>query len=212
MRRATASSLAGLAALVCATALQAHHSGYMYETTPIWIAGTVVAVENVSPHSVIRLEDKSGNGAVRRWAVEGPANWQLERMGMTGEVPRVGEVLEFCAFPYRSPEELSRIFPGVDFSARRAARPADGSSPQYVAGHVMVKADGEKTSWEPHGVLAECMLSSDEPQRSWLDFLNANAHAHDAWCGQRRSARTQSSAALKDLVEEIDGLLDNPCS
>jgi hypothetical protein len=56
------------------------------------------------------------------------------------------------------------------------------------------------------------MLSSDEPQRSWLEFLNTNAHAHDAWCEQRRSARTQSSAGLEDLVEEIDGLLDKPCS
>jgi hypothetical protein len=210
MHKATA-FLAGLATFVCASSLQAHHSGFMYETTPIWVGGTVVAVENVSPHSIISLEDRTGDGQVRRWAVEGPANWQLERMGMTAEVPQVGDVLEFCAFPYKSPEELSRIFPGVDFSARRTLRPPDGSSPQYVAGHVMLLADGQKRSWEPHGFIAECIRSSDESRQSWLAFINASPRAREAWCAQRRFARTRTAASLEDLVEEINGLIDNPC-
>jgi hypothetical protein len=210
MHKAT-TLVAGLAAFVWANSLQAHHSGYMYETTPIWINGTVIAVQNVSPHSVISLEDRSGNGPVRRWAVEGPANWQLERMGMSAEIPQVGDVLEFCAFPYKSPEELSRIFPGVDFSARRLSRPSDGSSPQYVAGHVMMLPDGQKRSWEPHGIIAECIRSSDEPRQSWLTFINASPRVREAWCEQRRRPPAWLAAASKELIEEVNGLIDNPC-
>ena len=209
--RIAAASLAGLGAFVCANSLQAHHSGYMYETTPIWVNGTVVAVENVSPHSIINLEDRSGNGPVRRWAVEGPANWQLARMGMSAEVPQVGDVLAFCAFPYKSPEQLSRIFPGVDFSTRRASRPSDGSSPQYVAGHVMRLPDGEKRWWEPHGVIVECIRSSDEPQQSWLTFINASPRTRDAWCEQRRRPPAGLAAESNELIEEVNGLIDNPC-
>ena len=34
-----------LATLACAGTVRAHHSGYMYATTPIWIEGRVVSFE-----------------------------------------------------------------------------------------------------------------------------------------------------------------------
>lgn len=199
-----------LAALVCAGSVRAHHSGSMYVTTPVWVKGTVVRFERVDPHTIVTIEERGADGAVRRWRVEGPAQSQLERLALSDAVPKVGDVIEFCAFTYKSADELSRMFPGVDFSARRAAA-ADPSSPQSAAGHVMVTAAGDRRVWEPHGVLGECILGSDEPRQAWLDFLDSSPTARQAWCQQRTYAPARSSAALRALAEEIDGSIDPRC-
>jgi hypothetical protein len=211
MTKSTAVLAAGLAALACAASLQAHHSGYMYETTPLWIKGAVVGFEHVNPHTVITLEDRSEGGQVRRWAVEGPGQSQLDRMGIRTDILKVGDVVQFCAFPYKSVAELSRMWPGVDFAARRTLQRADGLSPQFVAGHVMVMPNGEKRLWEPHGLISECIRSSDDQRQSWLDFLNANASVREAWCEQRGYSQVQSTASLREFVEEVDGSIDTPC-
>lgn len=202
---------AALAALVCAGPLQAHHTGAVYQATPIWVKGTVVRFEGVNPHTITTLEERGDEGQVRRWAVEGPGQFQLGRLGLVEDTPKVGDVIEFCAFPYKSVEELSRMYPGVDFASRRRTMDADGTPLQSVAGNVMVMPDGAKRFWEPHGVLSECIRSSDDRRRSWLDFLDSNARARQAWCEQRGYALVQSNASLKRFVEEIDGLIDNPC-
>jgi hypothetical protein len=183
----------------------------MYESIPIWVKGTVVSFERVGPHSLITLEDRSERRQVRRWAVEGPSQAQLDRLGVATNILKVGDELQFCAFPYKSVAELSRIFPGVDFSNRRALQPADGSSPQFVAGHVMVKPDGAKQFWEPHGVISECMRSSDDQRQSWLALLNTSSSARQGWCEQRRYAYVQSNASLLAFIDEIDDAMDTPC-
>jgi hypothetical protein len=202
---------AALAALACAGSLQAHHSGRMYDPTPAWVKGTVVRFEGVDPHTITTLEEQSADGQVRRWAVEGPGQSQLDRMGIGTDVPRVGDVIGFCAFPYKSAAELSRIFPGVDFSVRRSSPDTDGSSPQFVWGHVMVTPDGEKRLWNPHGMISECIRSSDDPRQSWLDFLDSNPRVRQAWCQQRGYTHIQSTASLRGFVEEINSVIDNPC-
>jgi Family of unknown function (DUF6152) len=198
------------AALTCAGSLQAHHSGSMYDPTPLWVKGTVVRFEGIDPHTITTLEERSADGQLRRWAVEGPGQSQLDPE-ISMDIPKVGDLVEFCAFPYKSAEELSRIFPGVDFSVRRSSPDADGSSPQFVWGHVMVKSDGGKRLWNPHGIIGECIRSSDDQRQSWLDFLNSNSRARDGWCQQRRYAYIQSTASLRELVEEINGSIDDPC-
>ena len=211
MKKTMAIWAAALAALACTNSLRAHHSGYMYDTTPIWVKGTVVRFEHINPHTIITLEDRSEDGQVRRWAVEGPAQAELDRTGIGMDVPKVGDAIQFCAFPYRSVAELSRIWPGVDFSVRRFAQAADGSSPQFVAGHVMVMPDGEKRLWLPHGLISECIRSSDDQRQSWLDFLNSTPRARQAWCEQRRRASVQSNASSKAFVDEINSFMANPC-
>ena len=132
-------------------------------------------------------------------------------MGIGMDVPKVGDVIEFCAFPYKPAEELSRMFPGVDFSNRQRPLDADGSPLQFIAGHVMVLPDGQKQFWEPHGTIIECMRSSDDPRQSWLDFVDSNRRARNAWCEQRGRASVQSNAPLRTFVEEINGLIASPC-
>lgn len=209
MRQKLAAWAAGLTALACTGSLQAHHSGYMYQTTPIWIKGAVVGFENKNPHSITMLEDRGQDGQVLRWAVEGPGQAQLGRMGIG--IPKTGDVIEVCAFPYKPPEELSRIGLGVDTSARQSPPAADGPSPQFVAGHVLTMPDGEKRFWEPHGIISECIRSRDDQRQSWLDFLNSNPRARQAWCEQRGYAHVRSTAPLSEFVAEIDRLIDDPC-
>lgn len=199
-----------LAGLACVAAVKAHHSGSMYVTTPVWVSGTVVGFDNVNPHTITSLEERSTEGEVRLWALEGPGRTQLGRLGVEVYVPTVGDTIEFCAFTYKTPEELSRMFPGVDFSARHAAAGANGESPRFAAGHVMVMPDGQMQLWEPHGLISECIRISDE-RKSWASFLNSDPRGRDAWCQQKRYTPVQSSAHLEEVVEEIDRMVDNPC-
>jgi uncharacterized protein DUF6152 len=212
--RTAAATLVGLAALACVGSLRAHHSGYMYQTTPIWIRGTVTRFEPKRPHTILTLEDKS-DGQIRTWAVEGPPQTAVDRRTGSGEdVPKVGDTIEVCAFPYRPAEEIARDgrISGGDGAARRSPPTTDGSSRRFVAGYVLASPDGEMRLWEPHGFVSECIRASNDRRQPWLDFLNANPRAHELWCSERRRyAAIQSNASFHELVEELNGLLDDPC-
>ena len=199
MSKATTCTMA-IAMLASVGAVQAHHTGSMYEQGPIWIKGTVVRFDRTNPHSIITLEYRGDDGQVRRWAVEGPAQFQLDRMGIAEDFPRVGDVLQFCSFPYK-PEHLSRF---------RSQDP-DGVPRQLIEGHVMVMSDGEKQFWDPHGIMSACIQSSGDARKSWVDFLNSNPRARDAWCEQRGWKATQATTSSKELVEDIDRWIDKPC-
>ena len=199
MSKATTCAMA-IAMLASVSAAQAHHTGSVYEQSPIWIKGTVVQFDRTKPHSIITLEDRSADGQVRRWAVEGPAQFQLDRMGIAEDFPRVGDVVQFCSFPYK-PEHL----------ARSRSQDPDGVPRQLIEGHVMVMSDGEKQLWDPHGIMSACIQSSDDSRKSWLEFLNSNPRARDVWCQQRQGAATQSTTASRELVDEIDRWIDKPC-
>lgn len=189
-----------IALLASVSAVQAHHTGSVYEQSPIWIKGTVVRFDRANPHSIITLEDRSADGRVRRWAVEGPAQFQLDRMGIAEDFPRVGDVLQFCSFPYK-PEHL----------ARARSQDPDGVPRELIEGHVMVMSDGGKQFWDPHGIMSACIQSSDESRKSWLDFLNSNPRARETWCQQRAWPASQSTTSSRELVDEIDRWIDKPC-
>jgi len=193
-----------LVAIACAGAARAHHSYLMYDPTmPLWIKGTVVRFDNVDPHSLTRLEERTADGQIRSWIVEGPALRVRIRSDPALHIPQVGEVLEFCAFPYKSPEELAKL--GAQFATRSPP------NAQQVWGHVMVTPDAEKRAWNPHGITAECIRRSTDERQVWLKFLNTDEQARASFCGQRRSAAVQSNASLKELVEEIDRAIDDRC-
>ena len=75
----TAAGLPGIAALACAGSVQAHHSHLLYQTTPIWISGTVTRFELKDPHAITTLEGKGENGQAQSWTVEGPSQTELDR-------------------------------------------------------------------------------------------------------------------------------------
>jgi hypothetical protein len=201
---------ASLAALVCAGSAAAHHSYLAYQTTPLWIEGLVVAFEHENPHSKIMLEERSADGQVRLWAVEGPGQTALGHRGAEVNVPKVGDRLKVCGFAYKSAEDLSRIWPDIDFSTQRYSELIDGASPRFVSGHVLVTLDGNWQVWGA-GTLSECVLGSDD-QRQALDFLNSNPGARQSWCKQTRDdSATRLEAKWGKLVNEINTSLDKPC-
>ena len=212
-----AAGLAGLLTLACAGSVRAHHSGFMYQTTPIWITGTVTRFELKNPHTITTLEGRSENGQVRVWAVEGPPQSALDhRSGSDDYLPKVGDTLVVCAFPYKPAEEIardSRLSPPLDASAQRRLESSttEGSSPRWIAGHVLVTSEGAKQLWEPHGLISECMRSSNYQRQSWLDFLNAKPDARKLWCDQKGYVAVRSNASLKGFVDEINLLLVDPC-
>lgn len=55
-----------LATLACVGTVRAHHSGYMYATTPIWIEGEVTSFEPRDPHTFTTLEATSASIDVYR--------------------------------------------------------------------------------------------------------------------------------------------------
>jgi hypothetical protein len=48
----------------------------------IWLKGTVVSYEPVNPHARLTLDQKTENGPLQRWLVEGPNLNRLHRMGV----------------------------------------------------------------------------------------------------------------------------------
>ena len=107
--RSRAATIAAALALVCAGSVRAHHSGYMYQTTPIWISGTVTRFELKNPHAITTLEGRSENGQALVWTVEGPSQTELARRNGNDEyLPKVGDTLEVCAYAYRTAEPAAR--------------------------------------------------------------------------------------------------------
>jgi hypothetical protein len=131
---------AALAALACAGSLQAHHSSALFDmSTHIWLKGTVVRYEAINPHALIELEERTGDGQIQRWIVEGPRLGRLERLGVDGDFVNIGDVIEVCGFF------------GKD----------DVSRNSRVHGHVLVLADGQKWQWGPYGRLERCVHPDD---------------------------------------------------
>ena len=215
--RSRAATIAAALALTCAGSVQAHHSHLDYQTTPIWISGTVTRFELKNPHAITTLEGRSENGRALVWTVEGPSQTELARRNGNDEyLPKLGDTLAVCAYPYRPIEEIAsdpRLVPYLDDSILRRleATTTESASPRLILGHLLVTTGGAMRVWEPFGSISECMRSSNDQRQSWLERLNANPEARKFWCDQRERAAAQSSAPLKEFVEETNGLLAAPC-
>ena len=210
--------VAGFAALALAGSVQAHHSHLDYQTTPIWISGTVTRFELKNPHAITTLEGRSENGQALVWTVEGPSQTELDRRKGSDEyLPKVGDTLEVCAYAYRPVEEIAsdpRLVPYLDDSILRRleATTTESASPRLILGHMLVTTGGAIRVWEPYGSIGECMRSSKDQRQSWLERLNANPEARKFWCDQRARAAVQSNASLNEFVEQTNALLDQPCN
>lgn len=213
MRKLVTVLVAMAVALATSGTLHAHHSGSAYSTEPLWISGTVIQFEPSNPHTFTHLESRADDGTVERWVVEGPPQTQLDRVqGTEFYIPQPGDVIRFCAFPYKSREELSELWPNVDYSGSFWVTTDEASSPRTVAGNIMFTPDGEKQSWELHGIFAACILSSDEPRQAWADYLNAHMEVRQLYCTQTSYQVVQSDDTLKEFVATFNALLDNPCA
>src|SRR4249920_1196264 len=87
-----ATCVAATAALACAGSLRAHHSISVIDiTTPVWVKGTVVEYEPISPHAMIELDVRGADGETRRWTVQGPNLGRLERYHLARDFLKAGD-------------------------------------------------------------------------------------------------------------------------
>ena len=133
-----------LAALASTGTLLAHHSLANFDTTTaVRVKGTIFQFQPINPHSYIFLDQKTADGATRRWAVEGPSLLQLSRKGVAKDVLKPGDVVEVCGYVPKEATiwQIASTDPG-------AASPAG----RLINAETLVMADGHEQSWGDYGV------------------------------------------------------------
>jgi hypothetical protein len=135
--------LAGLALLMSAGSVMAHHSLANHDTTtPVRVKGTVVQVQRINPHSFIFLEQAHADGTRQRWAIEGPSALQLTRRNVAADVLKPGDVIEVCGYvpKERTMWQLASPDPQAVSLAGR-----------LITAELLVMPDGREQSWGDYG-------------------------------------------------------------
>ena len=130
--------------LLFAATLLVHHSLTNYDTSqPFRVKGTIVQLQQMNPHSILFLEERTADGSVRRWAVEGPAVLQLQRRSFPTDTLKTGTAVEVCGYLPKEPIvwQVASENPGkVSLSGR------------LLNGELITMADGKQQSWGDYGV------------------------------------------------------------
>ena len=157
MKKVMAACAAAIVALSWPGALAAHHSLARFDTTtPVWVKGTVIRFDRISPHARIHIEQKNG-GQTQRWSIDGPAPNSFARMGIGEDFLKVGDVVEVCGFPLKGEfEEQS--------AAALSANPSL-SLGRAFSGHLLVMPNGKRRFWSDYGVLEKCLLPGESVQQ-----------------------------------------------
>jgi hypothetical protein len=106
-----AASLAGAVLPVAALTLtvgaaSAHHSFAMFDAQhPKEITGTVKEFRFVSPHTILVVRVKDGDGVEKDWILEGGAPGLLTREGMTSRSLKPGDEVKVTINPLHSGAE-----------------------------------------------------------------------------------------------------------
>jgi hypothetical protein len=149
--------LAILLTFVSAGSVRAHHSLATFDTTQaVRVKGTIVAFHRINPHSVIFLEQKTTDGSIRRWAVQGPSGLQLNRKGFPKDGLKPGEVIEVCG--YLPKESIMWQSPSSDSGAISL-------SGRLINAETMVMPDGHEESWGDYGA-HKCFAPEYKDQHS----------------------------------------------
>jgi hypothetical protein len=130
-------------AVASAGSLTAHHSLANHDTTTaVRVKGTVITFHPINPHSFIVLEEINTEGGRQRWAIEGPAGFQLTRRGVASDVLKPGDVIEVCGYvtKERTIWQIASASPdGVSLAGR------------LITAELLVMPDGREQSWGDYG-------------------------------------------------------------
>ena len=160
-RRFWQSALLLAASAVFSASSLAHHSLASFDiSAPLWIKGTVVRFERVNPHSVIFLDERTADGRVRRWAVDGPSTPQLERQGLGPDFLKPGEALGICGFATKEGAASLRTLPKEDSAG--GPPPGPTMTGQVLQGTLLVMPDGKKRVWSDYGQLSKCISPEEQ--------------------------------------------------
>src|SRR3569832_718975 len=98
MKPLLTATIAILLSLAPAVSLVAHHSLGNHDTSKaVRVKGTIVQIHLINPHSIIYIEEKIADGSPRRWAVEGPGMFNLNRQGRD-KILKPGDEIEVCGY------------------------------------------------------------------------------------------------------------------
>ena len=93
--------LTGACVVLIGLSASAHHSHGQYEETFRDIEGVVKELHLLTPHSWLYIEVKDGTGAPQVWALEATTRGQLEKMGISRDSLKAGEVVRARCHPLR---------------------------------------------------------------------------------------------------------------
>ena len=107
-KRTLIGTIVGLALLLAAVPLVAHHafSAEFDSNRPIHFQGTVTKVEWIHPHAWIHMDVRMDDGATERWMIEGGNPHNLFRRGFNKEVIQIG--MEIVVDGYGSKDGTQR--------------------------------------------------------------------------------------------------------
>ena len=130
----------GMAIVSADAATSAHHSfgGEFDNTIAVTLQGVVTSVEMVNPHRFIYLDVKT-NGAVQRWALEGPGPIQVQRRGLSLGFIKAGDEVGVCGYLARRDVAPTRPEPGTATPSRK------------IQAAVLVLPNREKLLWNNYG-------------------------------------------------------------
>jgi hypothetical protein len=152
MKKMIAAWTAAVAVLASAGSMVAHHSLAQFDTTKaVRVKGVLVMFARVNPHSVVFIDQKLDNGGVERWAVDGPSIIQLQRMGISVDSLKVGEVIEACGYAMKEGVDSQRT---LTIDSTGPSLP--NSTPENVLGRrlegeLLVMPDGRRQKWSDYG-------------------------------------------------------------
>ena len=137
MRKKLTVVVAGLALLLAAVPLMAHHafSAEFEANKPVELKGTVTEMEWINPHTWIHIDVKGPDGKVTNWMVEGGAPNAMFRRGFTKNSLPAGVEIVVQGYqakdgsPRANGRELT-LTEGRCSWARRAPAPGDPGGQQ----------------------------------------------------------------------------------
>lgn len=109
-RRIVLRAVLGIALLYGATPTLAHHGAATFDTTmEITFKGTVAEWAWANPHCILRVDVKSEDGSVKRWAVASSNVADLSKRGWTRRMFTAGDEVTLTIQPAKSGEPVGMI-------------------------------------------------------------------------------------------------------
>jgi hypothetical protein len=120
MKLWVAATLTVGAMIMLSGSVVAHHSfaGEFDNSSSVTLNGVVTGVEIINPHSWIYL-DVTTDGAVERWALEGPGPTQIQRRGFDLRAIKTGDEIAVCGYLARSDVSPTKRDPATGHAARK---------------------------------------------------------------------------------------------